>query len=56
MRAERRSIRSIFNPAAATMPDHLIERGLAVLAASLVVLVIAQLHFSRFENKIPERI
>ena len=42
--------------AAATMPDHLIERGLAVLAASLVVLVIAQLHFSRFENKIPERI
>ena len=38
------------------MPDHLLLRGGAMLAASLVLLVVAQLVFSRFENKVPERL
>jgi ABC-2 type transport system permease protein len=37
-------------------PDHLIERGLIAFGVSLVVLVIGQMVFSRFENKIPERV
>lgn len=38
------------------MPDHLLSRGLIALGVSIVVLVIGQLVFSKFENKIPERI
>jgi ABC-2 type transport system permease protein len=38
------------------MPDHLLLNGVVALAACLVVLGIAQLVFSRLENKIPERL
>jgi ABC-2 type transport system permease protein len=38
------------------MPDHLFTRGLIALAAALVLLVVAQKVFARFENKIPERL
>jgi ABC-2 type transport system permease protein len=38
------------------MPDHLLLNGLVALAACMVVLGIAQLVFSRLENKIPERL
>jgi ABC-2 type transport system permease protein len=38
------------------LPPHLFLNGLAVLAASLVALVLAQLIFRRFEDKIPERL
>ena len=38
------------------MPDNLLLNGLGALAACLVVLGIAQLVFSRLENKIPERL
>ncbi len=38
------------------MPDHLLTRGAIALGGSLVVLVIAQLVFTRLENKIPERL
>jgi ABC-2 type transport system permease protein len=38
------------------MPDHLFERGLIVLAASFVLLGIAQWVFSRLENSFPERL
>ena len=38
------------------MPDDLLTRGAIALVASLVVLVIAQLVFTRLENKIPERL
>lgn len=38
------------------MPDHLLVNGLVALAACLVVLGIAQLVFSKLENKIPERL
>jgi ABC-2 type transport system permease protein len=38
------------------LPGHLVGRGLIALAASCVILVIAQLVFSRLENRIPERI
>ncbi len=38
------------------MPDHLLLRGFGMLAASLVLLVIAQMVFSRLENKVPERL
>lgn len=47
------------DPASTTatdLPAHLFTRGLVALAASLVVLVIAQLAFSRLENRIPERL
>lgn len=37
-------------------PDHLLERGLIALAASLVILLLGQLVFSRFQNKIPDRV
>ncbi len=38
------------------LPDHLLERGLAMLGVSLVLLAIGQLVFSRLENKVPERL
>jgi len=41
---------------ASSLPEHLFTRGLIALAASIVVLVIAQLAFSRLENRIPERL
>lgn len=47
------------DPAAAAMtnlPDHLFLRGFVALGASAVLLVLAQLVFSRLENKIPERL
>jgi ABC-2 type transport system permease protein len=37
-------------------PDHLIERGLVALGVSLVILLIGQLVFTRFQNRIPERV
>lgn len=40
----------------AALPSHLMLRGVIALAGSLVVLGIAQLIFSRLENKIPERL
>ena len=41
---------------AESMPDHLFTRGFVALAAALVLLLIAQKIFAKFENKIPERI
>jgi len=41
---------------AESMPPHLFERGFIALAGALVLLFIAQKVFTRFENKIPERI
>jgi ABC-2 type transport system permease protein len=38
------------------MPDHLFTRGFAALAGSIILMVIAQLVFSKFENKMPERL
>ncbi len=38
------------------MPDHLYTRGWIALAAAVVLLVVAQKVFTRFENKIPERL
>lgn len=38
------------------MPDHLLTRGAIALGGSLVILVVAQLVFTRLENKIPERL
>ncbi len=38
------------------MPDHLFTRGLVHLGVGLVVLVVAQLVFTRLENKFPERL
>ena len=38
------------------MPDHLFERGFAALGGSLVLLLLAQLVFTRLENRIPERL
>ena len=38
------------------LPAHLFENGLWVLAFSVALLVVAQLVFRRFENKIPERL
>ncbi|MFT4081119.1 MAG: ABC transporter permease [Nocardioides sp.] len=38
------------------MPHHLWLDGLGALGASLVLLVIAQLVFNKFENRIPERL
>jgi ABC-2 type transport system permease protein len=40
----------------AAMPDHFILRGLFALGLSLVMLVIGQLVFSKFEKRIPERL
>ena len=49
------------NPATCTieslaMPDHLIERGLVMAGVSALVLVVAQLVFSKTEKRIPERL
>jgi ABC-2 type transport system permease protein len=38
------------------MPDNLIQRGWIALGIALVLLVIAQRVFARFENRIPERL
>ena len=38
------------------LPEHLFTRGFIALGAALVLLVIAQLVFTKFENKIPERL
>lgn len=38
------------------LPPDLFERGLIMFGVSLVVLVVAQLIFSRLENKIPDRL
>jgi ABC-2 type transport system permease protein len=38
------------------LPDHLFARGGLAVVFGLVLLVFAQLVFSRLENKIPERI
>jgi ABC-2 type transport system permease protein len=38
------------------LPDHLFARGFVMVGVSLVVLLIAQMVFSRLEHKIPERI
>ena len=38
------------------LPDHLFTRGFIALGAAMVVLVFAQWVFTRFENKIPERL
>ncbi len=38
------------------MPDHLFTRGFIALAVSAAVMVVAQLLFSRLENKMPERL
>jgi ABC-2 type transport system permease protein len=38
------------------LPDHLFLRGGGAVLFGMVLLVIAQLVFSRLENKIPERI
>jgi ABC-2 type transport system permease protein len=40
----------------AAMPDHLFTRGLVALAAAVVLLLVAQWIFARFENKMPERL
>ena len=42
--------------AATDLPDHLFTRGLAMVAVSAVILVIAQLVFRSLEDKIPERL
>jgi len=38
------------------LPDHLLTRGLLMVAVSLVVLAIGQLVFSRLQNRVPERL
>jgi ABC-2 type transport system permease protein len=40
--------------AATNLPPHLYSRGLAMIVASAVLLVLAQLVFNRLQNKIPE--
>jgi ABC-2 type transport system permease protein len=42
--------------AAHHLPDHLYTRGFVMVGVCLVILVIAQVVFSRLEHKIPERI
>ncbi|MDO7867489.1 ABC transporter permease [Nocardioides jiangxiensis] len=37
-------------------PSHLLERGAVALAVSIAILLIGQLVFSKFENKVPERV
>jgi ABC-2 type transport system permease protein len=39
-----------------SLPDHLFARGFISLAVALLLLIIAQKVFTRFENKIPERL
>ncbi len=38
------------------LPEHLFTRGFIALGAALIVLVLAQMVFTKFENKIPERL
>jgi ABC-2 type transport system permease protein len=38
------------------MPEHLFTRGWIALGVAVVLLLMAQKIFTRFENKIPERI
>jgi ABC-2 type transport system permease protein len=38
------------------LPDHLFERGFIMVGVCLVILLIAQMVFTRLEHKIPERI
>jgi ABC-2 type transport system permease protein len=38
------------------LPEHLFTRGFIALGAAVLLVVIAQLVFTRFENKIPERL
>ncbi len=42
--------------AASSLPDHLLTRGLIAFGASLVLLVVAQMVFTRFDRRIPERL
>ena len=44
------------SPNQAVMPDHLLTRGLGILAASFVALFIAQVIFTRLEGKFAERL
>jgi ABC-2 type transport system permease protein len=48
--------RTVAYTSAHDLPDHLILIGLGMLLIGAVMLVIAQLIFTRFENKIPERL
>ncbi len=41
---------------ATDMPDHIMVLGVAMVAFSVVLLLVSQLIFSRLENKIPERL
>lgn len=41
---------------ATELPDHLLTRGVIFVGVSVVLLVVAQLIFSRLEKKIPERL
>lgn len=42
--------------AAVQLPAHLLTRGCIMVGASLILLLLAQVTFSRLENKIPERL
>lgn len=44
------------DPSATLYPDHLMLRGVIMLAVSLVLLALAQLTFRRLETKFPERL
>lgn len=48
--------RTVAYTAAHDMPDNLILIGLAMLVVGALFLLVAQLIFTRFENKIPERL
>jgi ABC-2 type transport system permease protein len=48
--------RTVSYTAAHDLPDHLIWIGMGMLLIGAVMLVLAQLVFTRFENKIPERL
>lgn len=51
------SVINMENPAlGGHMPDHLFSRGLVHLGIAVVLLAIAQLVFTRLENKFPERL
>jgi ABC-2 type transport system permease protein len=41
---------------AVQLPSHLLTRGCIMVGVSMIVLLLAQLTFSRLENKIPERL
>jgi ABC-2 type transport system permease protein len=44
------------NLEATELPDHLLERGVLFIVISAILLVIAQLVFTRFEKRVPERL